>query len=1092
MNIIQISRGNLFKRYEKVDGVPKSALKTGEFFVHTANFNEETKESEKFVDSVTLKKINPHKGDLFIGTGDGGITQIGSSSNVIAKFILNGKNESNNESIVDLDNLGPAEVKIQNTAPAFVTKNNLVPNNMYVYTSDEELASDNLIGVDKSPIKLRKKDVFLYLGPTKLSDEDTAYHYVILKVSGGSGSAAESELPKTPEEDKKKANLLHSWFKAPTTLQAMYDIDKVKLSHYESENLGSYFAAGADGVYGKLGGLCHDFPNLTKIRFISKAALLKRLVDYYVGSKTDDADLGFQVARIQGTEFKVWKYETQRDKDGNVIENPNNYPIAVIDDCIEPGDNWINILNEAYIRSEETGQWVLNPNSDIHRLPFIKDKNGETVCLFYPGDEIIVKIKSSAWMEDPEKYIENHTDSKTGAVYIDYSNGNTLYSGASGEGEDWMWDNKGHIAFDSVEITRRGALGNPSINPNGEAGGGLPPDDPPEDPDATPKFGPRQRIPKAYWLKEDLKINTEEEAINSLFRTKADLDVNGKIFLSQLPQTVVGGMQRKSSIDSIGAFLAQLCKFEENEFTSALNKTSLQDNEGQLENWAINKGFLKKVIQSSYDEATGKVTEGDSESYVPSIDVGDYFIYTGPDINFSDVKDEDGDLIESSKNNKNGVVFQVASETTNEDTGETEKVLQEVVIQFDNSEKDHTIGDFLKKLLNGASQKVTGLKSGDIIVVDEIVPNEEGVVPSQSQDGRDTEDGLVTKISIIPSTSSSVSSLIIGGKEVTGSVEIIGKKRTDCNNNERDETRVDFDENTKQVVISSPDAILKSETDLQDGINPFAALCDKKFAHSTSFQYDFETNALVLDKVNQQSTFDWTSKLSKVVLVKVTDENGNESFKSETQEYDVEHSGEKTNNFIKIGSNAEGYKALTLGVAPGKYDANQVFQSKNGVIALLEDLYEMLNFDPSDDSEDGEDAIAGKQYWHQRKRYEQIDGTIKVTVEDSFLRDADKDHVGPVEDTNFVKKWEGYNPDGSYNGVNEFQSNPTVGKERAFQFYYEGSNTNKISFVAETKSNQSTLMEGSEATEDNPVQTIPLHSGVLLNSESVIDCGEWI
>lgn len=1112
MNRIQILRGNI-ETY-----LQSNKLFDGQMFI------QETAPSSGFyiIDAVTGNNIVPQPGDLYVGislieNGNtplpngpavNGITRVGSSRTVLNNFHLKvNKNESTNKlySYIDLDaNDEYSKAYAQN----FVVYDDLIPDSheynwskfregqLYVYadkkkyTAPEVTTADavGLYTIDKKPVKLSEKDAFILLG--ELPPEENKTHsgkFLIIKLTGGSDGSNIEIFPDDPiPEEKNIVDQVHAFFKDKTLIDSLYDIDRLKLSHYESQ----------DPAYAAIPFSCNAFESDTlndKLYIVNKRTLLKRLVSWYTGIEESALDqsideilsgpeiqkLGLQgatvldcaIARIQGTEFHI--IATQRTSDNSDGVIPQNLPFFIVTD------------NEDTIRSAfelDVNKYVVNSSKQLNYIKeFGPGSNGKQIPAFFPGDEIVVKIKP-AGSQDGQKPSEHQRDD---GHYI--------------------------IAFNidtEVEVTRRGDISNPVLMSDDIADI--------IDPERPNPWGDRvNSVTTAYWKDHDNQtLLTANDVIKDLRKTKADVDESGHIFTSQLPKTVIGGLQRRGSLstEQLYAFLLG-CTYTEGDEPDSIATKLANISSDEVKAKIIENLKSAKIV--GYTDGTERDADGNPAKLIPNIDVGDYFIYSGNKIKLlldNESYDENNPSTSPYKlNDTDDDPATSVDESYNNDIkfGELPTGFKVAGI-LDDLIKD---GDSHKGLIQNKS---FWLNPGDLIIIDDITHLNEAVhsVDDERNEttGIDTEDGFVRKISIIAGSENSVSGIVVreDPEPVTGQIKLEPKPRGPGY-----ETTIEKGENSK--IIIGNNAVL-----WRNDYNP--------------------------------GTGDWGDNYSTGTIPTITDSNGyarktNERIKQlDNDNHGLIHeiinayrNDEKTdvNGFLNVQFRTDVSQSpvLNLGLTKlktidgTKYTANfiQKFQAnRNGTIALLEDVF-------GEDIEDVEKAKA-KDRWHTRYRtfYDEEAGAYRTEIVESNVRfgedskDIENNETSwtwynPV-DTNYFLNAEG-NEDlqtrllaisGMYQTpASADDTEVAIEKKHNFVLYDDRDpedttgRSRHAAFVIATKENQGTSYEGMDVksmkpsntdgleskdlTKDNMiVQTIPLQSGVLLNDNSIIDCGEWV
>lgn len=1106
MNTIQISRGDLALRLKESAGY----LKPGEYFIQTTTFNNkgtwahsETGDKVTLVkDAITGFKYTPQEGDIFIGvpekepTGTYSLTRIGSSHSLINQYSI----ENGKFAVEKADSIINSKT---------VNRTAYEPNHLYMYSDSAPAKETGLRNIDGKPIELADTDVFIFLGEGEYVEGDkTIPSKYAIKMSG-SNSVKYIKFPqvKDPENDS-KSNQNHSFYSDSSLLDILYDIDRLKLSHYESAavvmNSDNAFSVNGKSESHKLKAFyAGEKVKDADYRFVKKSELLKFFLKLYCsnnGGTYSEADFRYQVARIQGTEWKFYKDPV--DDESGLTRTGGKYtntPIIVIDDKslleTESFDSDYIAENFFKLKNPEDPNSPTLLDTDALGNYVIRDGLGKAVNVFFPNDEFVIKVKPGV-LDDKVRPSENlHTLDK---------------ESADDEGTEVV---QIELDLDDIEITRRGDGSNPNYDPtNGKDGKDLGPADPT---DPHPRFGPRANdVATNYWQEEDGALKTNEDGIVSLFKSKADVDDEGHIFTSQLPRTVVGGMQRRGTISDLYSFLI----FATGGLNTTLESPGANPPQELLSKAASINGYgswdallrelgLDKLFE--IDEETGKITKS-------KIDVGDYFIYSGPKLEVG-TKENDENWGKTSFREDYTKHYEKApwfynSENKKDKFGEftltdllTYSNGGEKVITDDLFNLDRLGGVGYTGLLNGL-KGVNYIKPGDIFVIEKITGDDTVAdVDKASSWGKDkhanpdTEDGFVLQMSLISSAADAVTGLIIENNnntetekktEVTGAITLKPEKRTDS---DHDETTIRAE--GKNTIVVGTQSILwqkfKKDTDViaeYNDVDPAIPLIDKQgFArHSNAkFMPDWSLNLGAL-------------KSEEFISPVVVEEGKFNPFAS------IRNAA----NLIKGDSNASSL-SLKFATSTKSDKFTQVFQAENGVIALLSDIDDT----PPEDKE----SMKTQLHWHVRKEYVETgkdeDGNpiYKVQYHNSFLRDGggsecdvDKhkfDDDG--KDSNFVANWN----NGTYKKENEegFKQEEC---DRAFVFYNRDKKTVKglegkpvtiqekqtVKFVLASVENQDTTFESEpdNTKELESVQTLPRHSGVLLNSRSIIDCGEWL
>lgn len=1101
MNTIQISRGDLALRLKDSAGY----LKPGEYFIQTTTFNNkgtwahsETGDKVTLVkDAITGFKYTPQEGDIFIGvpekepTGTYSLTRIGSSHSLINQYSI----ENGKFAVEKADSIINSKT---------VDKTAYEPNHLYMYSDSTPAKETGLRNIDGKPIELADTDVFIFLGEGEYVEGDkTIPSKYAIKMSG-SNSVKYIKFPqvKDPENDS-KSNQNHSFYSDSSLLDILYDIDRLKLSHYESAAV----VMNSDKEFGTPNkpGVSHKLKAVyagekvkdADYRFVKKSELLKFFLGLYCennGGTYSEADFRYQVARIQGTEWKFYKDPV--DDESGLTRTGGKYtntPIIVIDDksLLETETFDSNFIAENFFKlknPEDPNSPTLLDTDALGRYA-IRDGLGKAVNVFFPNDEFVIKVKPGV-LDDKVRPSENlHTLDK---------------ESADDEGTEVV---QIELDLDDIEITRRGDGSNPNYDPtNGKDGKDLGPADPT---DPHPRFGPRANdVATNYWQEEDGALKTNEDGIVSLFKSKADVDDEGHIFTSQLPRTVVGGMQRRGTISDLYSFLIFATDglgttLESPGANPPQEMLSIPASQHNYTSWEqlLDELGLDKLFE--IDES-GKIVKS-------KIDVGDYFIYSGPKLEVG-TKEDDANWGKTSfredyakhhlnlEENPNATPWFYDTQSKKDVFGGF--TLTDLLTYSNGGEVN--IGNKLfldpsyKGLLNGL-KGVNYIKPGDIFVVEKITTGKTvAPVDEQSRDPHanpDTEDGFVLQMSLISSAADAVTGLIIENNnsetektEVTGAITLKPKKREDS---VHDETTIESQ--GKNTIILGTQSVLwqkfKKDTDViaeYNDVDPAIPLIDKQgFArHSNAkFMPDWSLNLGAL-------------KSEEFISPVVVEEGKFNPFAS------IRNAA----NLIKGDSNASSL-SLKFATSTKSDKFTQVFQAENGVIALLSDI--------DDTPPEDVDSMKTQLHWHVRKEYVETgkdeDGNpiYKVQYHNSFLRDGGKkcdvdEHEFDDDgiDSNFVDNWN----NGTYKKVGEegFKQEEC---DRAFVFYNRDKKTVKtdggpvttqqkqtVKFVLASVENQDTTFESEpdNTKELESVQTLPRHSGVLLNSRSIIDCGEWL
>lgn len=1107
MNTIQISRGDLALRLKESAGY----LKPGEYFIQTTTFNNkgtwthaETGDKVTLVkDAITGFKYTPQEGDIFIGvpekesTGTYSLTRIGSSHSLINQYsFTDGK-----FSVKDADSI------VNSTT----VDRTYEPNHLYMYSDSAPTKDTGLRNIDGKPIELADTDVFIYLGEgyyTEGEEEPKLAKYAI-KMSG-SNSVKFIKFPqvKNPENDS-KSNQNHSFYSDSSLLDILYDIDRLKLSHYES----SAVVMGSEKEFAVSSGKgSHKLKAVyagakvkgADYRFVKKSELLKFFLGFYCennGGTYREEDFSYQVARIQGTEWKFYKDPVDEEKSGRTRIGGmyTNTPIIVIDDKkLSETDNFDSdfvVTNFFKSKTEDPDSPILL-NTDALGSYVIKDGLGKAVNVFFPNDEFVIKVKPGVLDDSvrPSNNLQPLTKENADV--------------ADDEGTEVV---QIKLDLDDIEISRRGDGSNPNYDPtNGKDGKDLGPADPT---DPHPRFGHRANdVADNYWQEEDAALKTNEDGIVSLFKSKADVDDEGHIFTSQLPRTVVGGMQRRGTISDLYSFLI----FATEGFDTTLSKPN-KDGQEYFQTAAGEHGYTKweDLLR---ELGLDKLFETDENGKLikSKIDVGDYFIYSGPKL---EVGTKEGDENWGKTNFKEDYIKYHLNLEENpnatpwfykpgEKRARFEQFTLTDLLAFDATGKTKVQAawsgfgegdDGYKGLLNGL-KGVNYIKPGDIFVIEKITTGDTvAPVDEQSRDPHanpDTEDGFVLQLSLISSAADAVTGLIIENNnsetektEVTGAITLKPKKRDGTS---FDETEIKSQ--GKNTIILGTESVLwsqfKSEGDTADysEVDPAIPLIDKHglARHSNAkFMPDWSLNLGAL----KSEEF-----ISPVVV--------------EEGEFNPFASIRNAANLI-IGASDASSLSLKFATTKSGDKFTQVFQAENGVIALLGDL--------DDTPPEDEDSMKTQLHWHVRKEYvktgDDEDGNpiYKVQYHNSFLRDGGGKECDvdshkfddDGKDSNFVDNWN----NGVYKKKGE-EGFKQEERDRAFVFYNREQKTVKdtdgrpliaqkkqtVKFVLASVENQDTTFESvpDDTKELESVQTLPRHSGVLLNSRSIIDCGEWL
>ncbi len=1113
MNRIQILRGNI-ETY-----LQSNKLFDGQMFI------QETAPSNGFyiIDAVTGNNIVPQPGDLYVGislieNGNtplpngpavNGITRVGSSRSVLNNFHLKvSKNESNNKlySYIDLDANGEYS---KSFAQNFIVYDDLIPDSheynwgkfregqLYVYVDKKKYTAPEvniadavgLYTIDKNPAKLSEKDAFILLG--ELPPEESKTHsgkFLIIKLTGGSDGSNIEVFPDDPEtKEENIVDQVHAFFKDKTLIDSLYDIDRLKLSHYESQ----------DPAYVRIPFNCNAFGNDTlndKLYIVNKTTLLKSLVSWYTGiaasdlekpiqdilSETEVEKLGLQdatvldcaIARIQGTEFHIIaRQRTSTDGDGVI---PENLPFFISTDNEET-------IRSAFVR--DGTKYVVDSSKQLNYIEEFGpgSATGKKVPAFFPGDEIVVKIKP-AGSQGGQKPSEHQRDD---GHYIMAFNINT-----------------------DVEITRRGDISNPVLTS----------DDVVDiiDPEKPNPWGDRvNSVTTAYWKDHDSQtLLTANDVIKDLRKTKADVDESGHIFTSQLPKTVIGGLQRRGSLstEQLYAFLLG-CTFTEGDEPDSIS-TKLANVDDEVKAKIIENLKAAKVV--GYTDGTERDAEnGDLTKLIPNIDVGDYFIYSGNKIKLL--------LDNESHNESDPASLPYKLNDIDDDPGTTVDESFNNDIKFGELRTTSKVADILDKLIKDGDNhkgliqnKSFWLNPGDLIVIDDITHLDKAVhsVDDERDEttGLDTEDGFVRKISIIAGSENSISGIVIkeDPEPVTGQIKLEPKLRGPGY-----ETTIEKGENSK-VIIGNNAVLWRNDKgqggdwngDIITGTIP--TVDEHGYARKTNEEIK------LLEAAPNEGYIHTISNAFRAEDVNSLNGFFEIHFRDKVVNDEIEQSP-----VLKLG-------LTKLKTVDGtKYTENfiQKFQAnRNGTIALLEDVF-------GEDIDDVEKAKA-KDRWHTRFHtfYDEEAGAYRTEFVESNVRfgEDSKEIEGDS------KSWAWYIPSDKNYFLNEGLSHlaasgmyqtPTspyqeggtpvsIEKEHNFVLYDDvednSGHSRHAAFVIATKENQGTSYEGmniktmkpsneedglesKDLTHDDMiVQTIPLQSGVLLNNNSIIDCGEWV
>ena len=119
---------------------------------------------------------------------------------------------------------------------------------------------------------------------------------------------------------------------------------------------------------------------------------------------------------------------------------------------------------------------------------------------------------------------------------------------------------------------------------------------------------------EATTISDDDDVSSVQQALDWLHHTKADLQSNGKIPLSQIPDTLVGSLQYKATIT--GASLAE-----------AITAGTLT---GDAEKLEFTSATLAAYLRDTYNKtSSGTNIDDDNNETVDDLDAGDYFILSG-------------------------------------------------------------------------------------------------------------------------------------------------------------------------------------------------------------------------------------------------------------------------------------------------------------------------------------------------------------------------------------------------------------------------------------------------------------------------------
>ena len=1113
MNTIQISRGDLALRLKDSAGY----LKPGEYSIQTVSFNKDekwrvrengevAKPKQVITDFITKFKYTPQIGDIFIGcpqaegSTEYAVTRIGSSNNLINQYSFNESGKFAVRSAKSIINSG----SVRTTA--------YEPNHLYMYSDVTPANETGLINIDGKPIELADTDVFIYLGEGAYTDpltgNETTAKYAV-KMSGSS-SAKAINLPQVDNPNKdSKSNQTHSFYGDSSLLDTLYDIDRLKLSHYESQGIIMANPSNASEGAPKLDSYyAGDSRTGADYRFVTKKNLLKYLLQMYCnnnGGKYNEADFDYQVARIQGTEWKFYKVPLDEMGQLRCPDQKANKPLIVLDDdklpAIESVSDLDNDLGDGRLFKKLDPNQELNEtnvavlNTEFLDTIVIRDGLGKAVNVFFPNDEIIVKIKPN---------IIGGKKPSESLVTLNSEEGNDVDPKDSGTEVVRI-----KLDLDNIEITRRGDGSNPNYDPtNVKDGKDLGPADPHN---TKPRFGPRANdVAINYWMSEDQKLRTNEDAIVSLFKSKADVDDEGHIFTSQLPRTVVGGMQRRGTISDLYSFLI----FATGGLNTTLESPGAQPNPSEMlsiaahsngyTSWRdlLNDLGLDKLFE--IDEETGKITKS-------KIDVGDYFIYSGPKLEVGTKENDENwgktSFIEDYEKHYEKTPWFYDSE--NKKDPFKEFTLTDLLTYSNGGEKVVTDDLFnlgrlggvgYTGLLNGL-KGVNYIKPGDIFVVEKITCGDTVAdVDKASSWGKDkhanpdTEDGFVLQMSLISSAADAVTGLIIENnnntetpEEVTGVITLKPEKRKDSGH---DETTIRAE--GKNTIVIGTDSVLWTKFKSEEGHQDATENLDFTIPLIDKTGFARHSNAKFMP--------DWSLNLGALV---------SNEFKSpiEEGEFNPFASIRYAANLIKGESDASSL-SLKFATSTKSNAFTQVFQAENGVIALLSDI--------DDTPPEDENSMKAQLHWHVRKEYvktgEDENGhpIYKVQYHNSFLRDGggkkcdvdNHDFTDDGRDTNFFKNW----ISGAYRDKDD-DNLVYVDHDRAFVFYNRDKQIGKdengdpitlkkqtVKFVLASVENQDTSFEKEPDLKEEleSVQTLPRHSGVLLNSRSIIDCGEWL
>lgn len=1117
MNRIQILRGDI-KTY-----LAQNKLFDGQLFIQ-----ETASESGfYFVDAVTGYNVTPQPGDLYVGisvinkgvkplpnggeidTSVSGVTRVGSSRSILNNFHLEIQDRptadgKGGHAYINIDQGDNAEY-----AQNFISSLDLVPDSqrfnwkkfregqLYVYYgktkytapdfNTEDPTKVGLYTIDNKPAKLSEKDAFILLGEIKSSSGGHTHCFYIIKLTGGSDGSNIEIFPDDPDEDVKNiVDQVHSFFKDKTLIDSIYDIDRLKLSHYESQDLN----------YARIPFSCNIFEPATlndKLYIVNKTQLLKKLVHWYTGIaeadleesisniltqdemdkfdlKANDTVLNCAIARIQGTEFHIIaKQRTTADSDGVI---PQNLPFFIVTDDADK-------VNTAF--TNEAGKFVADSSVTLNYIKeFGPGNNGKQIPAFFPGDEIVVKIKP-AGSQDGQKPSEHQRDDGHYVMSFDIDT--------------------------EVEITRRGDISNPVLMPEDIAVI--------IDPEKPNPWGDRvNSVTTAYWKDHDNKtLLTANDVIKDLRKTKADVDESGHIFTSQLPRTVIGGLQRRGSLNTeqLYAFLLGCT------YTGGDEPDSIETKLANIDNAEVKAKIIENLKSAKivgYTDGTERDADGELTNLIPNIDVGDYFIYSGNKIKLlldnGSYDASDPSSLPYKLNDIDDIPETNVDESYNND------------IKFGELRTDSKVADILDKLIKDGDNnkgliqnKSFWLNPGDLIIIDDITKLEKAVhnVDDELEDTSaiDTEDGFVKKISIIAGSENSVSGIVIkeDPEPVTGQIKLEPKFRGPGN-----ETTIEKGENSK-IIIGNNAVLWKNDN-----------------APGTD---DWGSNEFVTGVIPTIHGEGYARRTNEQIK-KLDNDNG-----LIHEIIDAYRNDEKTdiNGFFNVHFRTDVSQSpvLNLGLTKlktidgTKYTETflQKFQAnRNGTIALLEDVF-------GEDIDDVEKAKA-KDRWHTRYHtfYDEEADAYRTEIVESNVRfgEDSKD----IE--NNEKSWTWYNPvDKNYflnaEGNEDLQTRllaisgmyqtpasaddteVAIEKKHNFVLYDDKDPedttgySRHAAFVIANKENQGTSYEGMDVksmkpsntdgleskdlTKDNMiVQTIPLQSGVLLNDNSIIDCGEWV